>query len=71
MVTFPVAIPVTTPVVAPTVATALLLVVQTPPGELFVRVPVAPTHMAEEAGLIAGGAVITVTGLVAAHPATV
>lgn len=71
MIALPVAIPVTIPVVAPTVAMALLLVVHVPPGDVFVNVFVAPTHTVDEMGLMAGGAAITVTGFVAAQPATV
>jgi hypothetical protein len=71
MVTLPVAMPVTKPVVAPTVAIEPLLLVQVPPGVLLVSVLVAPTHTVDDSGLMAGGAAITVTGLVAAQPATV
>lgn len=57
--------------VAPTVATDALLLVQVPPEVVLVSVVVAPIQTDEEAGLMAGGAAITVTGFVTLQPATV
>ena len=71
IVTLPAATPLTTPVPAPTVATDVLLLVHVPPGVVFVKVVVAPAHTDEEAGLMTGGAAMTVTGFVTLHPATV
>lgn len=71
IVTLPAVIPLAAPVVAPTVATDVLLLVQVPPGVVFVRVAVAPAQTAEELGTTTDGRAATVTVLVTLHPATV
>ena len=64
----PAEIPVTTPVPAPTVATEVLALFQMPPAAASVSVVVAPTQKFV-APVIAGGIGLTVTIVVAAHPA--
>jgi hypothetical protein len=71
MVTLPAAMPLTIPVVAPTVATDELLLDHVPPEVALVSVVVEPMQTDEEAGLMAGGAAMTVTAFVTKHPATV
>ena len=59
--------PVTIPVEEPTVATPKVLLIQRPPGVLLLRVVVLPTHTVVEP-LIADGAAVTVTTVVAIQP---
>jgi hypothetical protein len=67
MIAVPAVTPVTTPVNEPTVATAVLLLLQLPPGEDEVRVVVSPTHTLA-APLIVPGPAFTVTTVVAKQP---
>ena len=69
MMAMPAATPVTMPVVALTVAFVGERLVHVPPGALLVSVMVWPTHTTEGPPM-EPGVPVTVTILVAVHPAT-
>jgi 1,4-dihydroxy-2-naphthoate octaprenyltransferase len=60
--------PVTTPVIIPTMATAVLLLLQSPPIVVVLRVIVAPSHTVDSPESAAGDR-FTVTIAMAEHPA--